>query len=202
MEEVDEDDDEVTNDGDDKGKKKKKLGISKEAINIIRTTYRNNIDLNSIADSKANILMSLNSLMLTFLIPIVLTNLDDIMLFNLYIPLILLAITCVACIIIAALATRPVRMGTQKVKTEAGKRTRMSPFFFGNYYRMKREDYFEMLEEALGDPELIMDSIKLDLYFLGKSIGEKYHKIRICFLVFILGISASALSLIVVLLMR
>ena len=61
---------------------------------------------------------------------------------------------------------------------------------------------FEMLEEALGDPELIMDSIKLDLYFLGKSIGEKYHKIRICFLVFILGISASALSLIVVLLMR
>ena len=39
MEEVDEDDDEVTNDGDDKGKKKKKLGISKEAINIIRTTY-------------------------------------------------------------------------------------------------------------------------------------------------------------------
>ncbi|MCB0601712.1 MAG: hypothetical protein KDC28_10810 [Saprospiraceae bacterium] len=186
----------------EKEKKKKKLGISKEAINIIRTTYRNNIDLTSIADSKANILMSLNSLMLTFLIPIVLSNLDEIILYRLYVPLILLAITCVACIIIAALATRPVKMGTQKVKADTGDRTRMSPFFFGNYYRMQRENYFEMLEETLAEPELILDSIKLDLYFLGRSIGQKYHKIRICFLVFILGISASALALIVMLITR
>ena len=186
----------------EKEKKKKKLDISKEAINIIRTTYRNNIDLTSIADNKANILMSLNSLMITLLIPIVLANLNTIVQYRLYIPLGVLAFTCVACIIIAALATRPVKMGTQKVKNTSGDRLRMSPFFFGNYYRMHREDYFEMLEETLAEHDLILDSIKLDLYFLGKSIGEKYHKIRICFLIFIIGISTSALTLIFIMATR
>ena len=37
----------------EKKQKKKKSGISKQTINIIRTTQRNNIDLTAIADNKA-----------------------------------------------------------------------------------------------------------------------------------------------------
>ena len=50
--------------------------LDKNSINIIRTMQRNNIDLKHIADNKANILLSLNALMITVLIPIILSNLE------------------------------------------------------------------------------------------------------------------------------
>ncbi len=120
-----------------KPKKKKKLGtnsgdrgIRKESLNIIRTTYRNNIELTNIADNKANILLSLNALMVTFLIPIVLSNLDVIVQYALYLPIGTLSLTCLATIIMAAMATRPIKMGDQNLEDEHG--TTQSPFFFGN----------------------------------------------------------------------
>ena len=48
-----------------KNKKKKKENLEKGLLNIIRTTMRNNIVLTHIADNKANVLLSLNALMIT-----------------------------------------------------------------------------------------------------------------------------------------
>ena len=59
----------------------KKIGpkLSKETVNIIRTTQRNNIELTHIADNKANVLLSLNAIMITFLIPLILSNVNIIL---------------------------------------------------------------------------------------------------------------------------
>lgn len=170
--------------------------IRKEIMNIIRTTYRNNIDLTNIADNKANILLSLNSLMITFLIPIVLANLQIIQQEKLYLPLITLALTCLTTIIIAAMATRPIRMGKQNVTR--GERTQTSPFFFGNYYKMEAEEYLETLEETIMDPHLVKEYIKLDLYFMGRGLGDKYSKIRTCYNVFIGGLIWTVIAFLLV----
>ncbi len=185
-----------------KKKKKRKLErgcMHKDTFNMIRTTYRNNIELTNIADNKANILLSLNALMVTFLIPIVLTNLEVIVMENLFLPLITLSTTCIITIIMAAMATRPIEMGKQEV--QQGDIFRKSPFFFGNYYKMKLNDYREVIERAMGDPNLVKEYIKLDLYFMGRGLGLKYSKIRNCYSVFIGGIIltviATALAVIV-----
>ncbi len=68
--------------------KKPKKKLSKDIINIIRTTQRNNIELTHIADNKANVLLSLNALMVTFLLPLVVANSAVILERLLYIPLI------------------------------------------------------------------------------------------------------------------
>ena len=47
-------------------KKSKKL--SRNVLNMIRTTMRNNIELTHIADNKANIMISVNSIILSILI--------------------------------------------------------------------------------------------------------------------------------------
>ena len=179
-------------------KPSKKPVIRKEIMNIIRTTYRNNIDLTNIADNKANILLSLNALMMTFLIPIVLSNLDIIRTEKLYLPLSTLALTCLTTIIIAAMATRPIRMGRQNLKT--GGDTKTSPFFFGNYYKMEAEEYLSTLEETITDPHLVKEYIKLDLYFMGKGLGDKYSKIRTCYNVFIGGLVWTVIAFALVLL--
>jgi hypothetical protein len=174
-------------------------GIKKDSLNIIRTIYRNNIHLTNIADNKANILLSLNSLMITFLIPIVLSNLQIILQENLYIPLITLSGTCITTIILAAITTRPIEMGKQDISS--GDAVQKSPFFFGNYYKMKIEDYMDLIENAIVDPVLTKDYIKLDLYFMGKGLGEKYSKIRTCYNVFISGLLISVAATIIVLLL-
>ncbi|NND31560.1 MAG: hypothetical protein HKN76_03145 [Saprospiraceae bacterium] len=179
-------------------KYKGKTVIGKGTLNMIRTTYRNNIDLTNIADNKANILLSLNSLMITFLIPIVLTNLDIIQSQALYLPIITLSLTCITTIIIAAMATRPIKMGQQDVKR--GDMSQKSPFFFGNYYKMQVEDYLDLVENAINDPKLVKDYVKLDLYFMGKGLGEKYRKIRTCYNVFIGGIVITVMATIIAIL--
>ena len=172
--------------------KKHRSGINKVTMNIIRTTYRNNIELTNIADNKANILLSLNALMLTFLIPIVLTSLEIIMAERLYLPLITFAITCLITIILAALATRPIAMGKQSVVID--ETTKKSPFFFGNIYKMKADAYLALLENTLTNPEELKNHVKLDLYFMGKGLGEKYSKIRTCYNIFIVGIILTVIA--------
>jgi len=172
--------------------------IRKDTLNMIRTTYRNNIELTNIADNKANILLSLNSLMITFLIPIVLSNLDIIIEETLFLPIITLSATCLTTIVIAAMATRPIKMGQQDVMK--GDVSQKSPFFFGNYYQMKVADYLDMMENAINDPQLIKDYVKLDLFFMGKGLGEKYAKIRKCYNVFIGGLIMTVIATIVVIL--
>ena len=48
---------------------KKEVVLDKKTIDIIRTTQRNNIDLTAIADNKANVLLSLNALIIAALVP-------------------------------------------------------------------------------------------------------------------------------------
>lgn len=179
-------------------KAKQKDVFKKDSLNIIRTIYRNNIDLTNIADNKANILLSLNSLMLTFLIPIVLSNLDIIIRENLFVPLISLSITCIITIVLAAITTRPIKMGKQDVSN--GDLVQKSPFFFGNYYKMKIEDYLDLIENAINDPKLTKDYVKLDLYFMGKGLGVKYMQIRRCYNVFISGLLITVAAAVIVIL--
>ena len=175
---------------------KEKTDIRKDSLTIIRTTYRNNIELTNIADNKANILLSLNALMITFLIPIVLSNLDLIVERNIVLPLATLAITCLITIILAAMATRPYRMGKQHRSN--GSSSKMSPFYFGNYYKMDVEDYAELFESTLDNPSELKEYITLDLFHMGKGLGEKYAQVRTCYNVFMVGIVISIVATIIV----
>jgi uncharacterized membrane protein len=92
-----------------KGKKKGKVksGISKQTINIIRTTQRNNIDLTAIADNKANVLLSLNAIIIAALIPIVIANVDIVFEKMMIIPLMILAVTSFVTIYLSAAVLKP-----------------------------------------------------------------------------------------------
>ncbi|MEO0873553.1 MAG: hypothetical protein AAFY48_03015, partial [Bacteroidota bacterium] len=91
---------------------KDKLGLSKETINILRTTMRNNIELTAIADNKANVLLSLNAVLIAFVVPLAISNLEVLVSYTLYIPLVLLAITCFATIYLSTLVLSPFRFDT------------------------------------------------------------------------------------------
>ena len=150
---------------DKKGKK-----ISKDILNIIRTTMRNNIELTHIADNKANVLLSLNALMITFLVPFALPYLDIIQKYNLTIPLGVLVLTAFIVIYVSAMVLKPSKFNQNHGDIKKGKY--VSPFFFGNYYEMDKNEFAEYIKDALSDPEQVRDHLTEDLHYIGARLGR------------------------------
>ncbi len=172
--------------------KKKDKGLSNKIINIIRTTQRNNIELTSIADNKANVLLSLNAFMLTIIIPLVFGNIDQVVEKCLYIPLVVAIVTCFLTIYEAAQVLKP--SDFDKKRTSAHPEINPSPFFFGNFYKMSSEEYYKYLEEGLTNENVMKAHLAQDLFYIGRRLGYKMSKIRTAFNIFLVGIFLTLVS--------
>jgi len=179
--------------------KKKKKKLSRETVNVFRTTQRNNIDLTGIADNKANVLLSVNAIMLTFIIPLVLGNIDYIVDKYLYIPLIIFAATCFTTIYMAAHVLKPSDFDRKRHSLDP--KVKSSPFFFGNFYKMEVDEYYAFLREGLADENFVKAHLAQDLYYIGRRLGQKMAHIRIAFNLFIVGIFLTLISTVAVMVM-
>ena len=169
--------------------KKKKKGLSKKTINIIRTTLRNNIDLTAIADNKANVLLSLNALMIAAIFPIVLSNIELIKEYYLWLPLLTLAVTCFTTIYYSAQVLKP--SDFDRMRESYSGNGEPSPFFFGNFYKNSAPEYFSMIKDSLKDGDDIKSHLAQDLYYIGKRLGEKMSMVRTAYNILITGIFIS-----------
>ena len=161
------------------------ISSSKTAQMMFKTASRNHIDLSNLADNKANMMLSVNAGIITIAIPLGSTYIDSVPF--LLVPLIVLLITCMASMIYATLATRPIQMHgyTDMDKIKSGN---SNLFFFGNFYKMNFNEYQDGLQHVVADEENLEGSIMRDLYFLGKSLGKKYNQLRMCYNLFMIGI--------------
>jgi len=171
------------------------IASSKSAQTQLKTALRNHIDLSAIADNKANIMLSVNAIVITVGIPLLLqrcmTNP------NLFIPTIIIGVSSIISMVFATLSTRPQKMtGITNKELIPQKQTNL--FFFGNYYNMQFDDYEEGMKQVVADNDLMDNSITRDLFFLGKTLGVKFAQLRICYNIFMGGIIGAAISLIVV----
>ncbi|MBK6481023.1 MAG: HD domain-containing protein [Saprospiraceae bacterium] len=76
---------------------------------LFKTALRNHISLTQIADNKANIMLTLNALILTFALPILFksSSSSDYTIYSMIITGVVLGVACVISMIYAALATQP-----------------------------------------------------------------------------------------------
>ena len=169
-----------------------KNALSKKTIDIIRTTQRNNIDLTAIADNKANVMLSLNALMIAALVPLVIANAGIVFERFLILPLAILAATCFSTMYIAAQVLKPSNLKVFREALTPG--SKPSPFFFGNFYDMEPDEYYQHIEDSLSEPEMIQDHLAQDLYYVGRRLGEKMKLVRRAYNIFIVGIGVSLLS--------
>ena len=172
-------------------KTKKEKNFSKGVLNIIRTTLRNNIELTGIADNKANVLLSLNAVMLTFMVPLFIPNLDIIDKYHLVYPIVLLILTCLVTIYISALVLRPGKFNQGQSTLEKGKY--VSPFFFGNFYTMNQSEFTDYVQDALSHGNLVNRHVIEDLHYIGSRLGVKMSMIRKAFAIFLIGFTTSIL---------
>ncbi|HMP30137.1 MAG TPA: DUF5706 domain-containing protein [Saprospiraceae bacterium] len=166
------------------------LVLKGEVINLIRTTQRNYINLTNIADNKANILISINALMLTILLPIFFTSFDFIINQKLQIPIFVFALTCLLTIVLASLVITPFRKKVISQKPMFEKKER-SPFFFAEYDDLTFDQYELLLKNTVKDKKTISQIIARDLYQFGLTLSSKYSMIKKAYTLFYNGIIVS-----------
>jgi len=159
---------------------------------MFKVTSRNQINLSSIADKKANLMISVNSIIISAIF-FIFKNIMDVPHF--IIPCIILLIVCLFTITYSVLATRPiVTSGT--FSEEDIKKKRVNLMFFGNFHRMDLSDYSDALKGMMSDYDDLYDSLIKDQYFLGKVLGKKYRFLRISYTIFMFGLIFSVLTFI------
>lgn len=158
---------------------------------MFRTTSNNHFELSTLADGKANIMISVNAIIISVVLTVLLVRIPY---YRQYIiPTALLALTCLAAMIFAILATRPSISGGRFSEEDIrGKRTNL--LFFGNFYRMKMEEYQWGMNEMLKDREYLYNSMIKDIYYLGVVLARKYRFLRIAYTIFMYGLIVSVVA--------
>lgn len=180
--------------GDRKPKKISTIATSKSAQTQFKTALRNHIDLSSIADNKANIMLSVNALIITIALPALGNLIFDNRLF--LIPTIILLVVCVVSIVFATLATRPIKMKGVTRPTDIEQK-KSNLFFFGNFYQMSFDEYSSGIATVVADDEILDSAITRDLFYLGKALGKKYNYLRLCYNIFMFGIIGAVIAFVI-----
>ena len=157
---------------------------------MFRVTLNNHTRLSEIADSKANILLSVNAIIISIALTTLIPKLDSPSNAHLVTPTLVMMIFSVISIIFAILSTRPkVTSGTFTRKDIEDKKVNL--LFFGNFYKMPLEEYEWAVNEMMKDRDYLYGSMIKDLYFLGKVLNKKYTLLRITYTIFMIGIIVS-----------
>lgn len=174
--------------------KKDKLQTPERGIETMyRVSLRNHIDLSSIADTKANILLSVNAIIISLALSNLIPKLDNPTNYYLILPTMVFVIFSVASMIMSVLATRPNVTGGEFTKDDVAQK-KVNLLFFGNFHKMKLDDFEWGMNQMMNDREYLYGTLTKDLYFLGKVLDRKYRLLRITYNVFMTGIILSVLA--------
>ena len=163
----------------------KGLTYSRGVETMFRITARNQINLNSIADNKSNILISVNAIIISIIITMLAGNIGSMA--KDIIPIMVLLVICLATIIIAILSTRP-NIITSNFNEEDIKNKKVDLIFFGNFIKLDFDDYLTDLKEMLKDDDHLYSTLIRNQYELGKILSKKFRLVRMAYNVFMFGI--------------
>ncbi|MBT8219267.1 MAG: HD domain-containing protein [Bacteroidia bacterium] len=164
---------------------------------MFRVALRNNNGLGQIADNKANIMLSVNAIMLSLILSSLLPKLDN----NsfLIIPTIIIIIVCLSTMYYAVLATRP-KVVRSQYSRDALLANKVNLLFFGNFNNIPLEEFEWGMDQIMSDKNLLYGSLTKDLYYIGLILDKKYKYLRISYTLFIFGLIAAGISYIIALL--
>ncbi|MHA6697697.1 Pycsar system effector family protein [Chryseobacterium sp. A321] len=181
----------------DKDKKAKRPDRGIETM--FRITSTNNQRLSDMADNKSNILITVNSIILSVVIAMLLRKLDNNA--HLIFPTVILLSISLATMVLAILATRPTipKGYFTKEDLEAKK---VNLLFFGNFHRMDLESYREGMHEVMEDRDFLYNTLIRDVYSQGVVLGRKFRLLRLAYNVFMFGLVLSVLVFLVVVILN
>ncbi|MDB5232846.1 MAG: metal-dependent phosphohydrolase sub domain protein [Chitinophagaceae bacterium] len=165
--------------------------VSKGIQTMLRLASSNHLDLSEMADRKANILISVNSIIISVILSVLIRRLD--VETYLTIPAVLFLSSSVITIVVSIMATRPkVSSGIFRVEDVIAKKTNL--LFFGNFHKATLVEYENAMRIMMNDPEYLYGALIQDIHQLGVVLGRKYRLIHLAYNVFMIGIIISVIG--------
>ena len=171
-------------------KKNKGILPDRGVETMFRVTLRNHITLSDIADTKANILLSVNAIIVSLVLSNLLPKLDNPSNTYLIYPTVVFVVFTLITMVLSVFATRP-NVTSGKFTREDVENKKVNLLFFGNFHKMELIDFEWAINELMKDKDYLYGSMTKDLYFLGKVLDKKYKILRVTYTFFIIGIVLS-----------
>jgi hypothetical protein len=158
---------------------------------MFRVASTNHQRLSDMADSKAHIMISVNSIILSVVIGLMARKLETAQ--NLIIPTLILLTGSVIAVVFSVLATRPkIPSGYFSPEQLANKSVNL--LFFGNFYNMDFDHYYEGMQEVMKDGEFLYASLIKDIHSQGIVLGNKYKLLRVSYTIFMFTLILAVLA--------
>lgn len=159
---------------------------------LIRQTRDHHVQLSAMADLKANILMTLASVVITLSAGYVADS-------ELKWGAIVLIAFCLITLILAVYTVMPkVRLPIKSGPQPDWRKMTFNLLFFGDFIRMDYPSYQKAMEDVMNDHSQAYEMQIREIYTLGKFLGlKKYRFVRLAYLSFITGLLASALIVVI-----
>ncbi len=152
---------------------------------LFRLLSKNQYTLNTMIDTKSNILISINALILSLILGTVMSQLSNDP--HLIYPIIMILFTNLISITFAVFATRPELIHGNNEKTK-------NLMFYGNFQDMDEDEYVSNITNLMNEGDELYKTIAKDTYHLGKTIDRKFKLLRKSFNIFLIGIILSVIA--------
>ncbi|GAA4920599.1 Pycsar system effector family protein [Mucilaginibacter defluvii] len=182
------------NKNDDEPEKKKKDRPERGIETMFRISSTNHQRLSDMADNKAHIMITVNSIILSAIISLVLRKLDQDSTW--LIPTVMLISVSLLTITFSILATRP-SIPDGRFTLDNLKNKDVNLLFFGNFYRMSLDEYSAGMFQLMEDKEFLYGNLIRDNFSQGVVLGKKYRLLRISYNIFMFGLIVSVFAYII-----
>lgn len=174
---------------------------------VYRTAFRTHINLSTIADGKANMMISINTIIISVLLAASgasLNYFEDVFFENpeFLIPLISLLLSSLIAVTFAVFSARPSVTEYKIKKDKLIKSKNASLLYFGNFLKLEKNDFVAYLSNIKLDQSSLYDDLSRDLYDLGSVLHKKYLLLTISYNTFVGGLALAVISFLIVYLLN
>jgi len=176
---------------DKQGDKDEEVKLERGVETFFRITERRHMDLSTKAHDKANLLISVNSIVMSIVLSVLVTKLEE----NtfLLLPTLMLVITGGVTIVLSIISTKPRII--RGAKNNAGD-DEINILFFGDYARLSLPEYKKAMRDTYKSKTEVYDSLSRDIYYQGIVLKWKFKYINIAYNVFMYGFILTILAFI------
>ncbi len=176
-----------------KKKKDKAQKTQRGTETMFRITAANQMRLSDMADNKAHILLTINSIIVSILLSVLFRKLDTEP--QLIVPAILFLFTSLCTMVLAILVTMP-RIKKDQPNRDLSK-DKINLMFFGDFHSISLLEYEEGITEMMSNPKTLYGSMIKDNYHLGVVLQKKYTSLRFAYIFFMVGFVVSVISFVI-----
>jgi hypothetical protein len=170
---------------------KKGLGSARGVETLFRSAYRVQMDLTGLADNKANMMISINGIIISVIIAAVAPKLDA----NpwLLIPSTVFLIGTLVSIVFAILAARP-RVSSVPITLQDLEHSQGNILFFGDFANLTQDDFTEGMIDLIQDKAVLYETMIRNLYGLGSVLKKKFALLKIAYTAFMFALILGVMS--------